>query len=317
VQTGSAARSGFSPWVLVTACITVTIVTNSLAGDFPDLRGPFLGQTPPESGVEVFAPGFLKPATGYHSSVVFNAAGDVACWTAMATGETYCSERIGDRWARPEKLPFDPEYGVREPMFAHGDQRLYFLSRRPLAHDPVTRERIWFVERNGSGWSKPQVIDAVVAAHPTHWQFSFTDKGDLYFTSEAPGVRGEQDIYISRWRDGSYDAPRSAGVQVNSDLREFCPFIAPDESYIIFSRTVPEERGRSDLFISFRTADGVWTEAVNMGDEVNSIHNETSPVVTPDGRHLFFLRVSGEVNDVYWTSTRIIDQLRVIMIVDK
>jgi hypothetical protein len=202
-------------------------------------------------------------------------------------------------------------------MFAHGDQRLYFLSRRPLAHDPVTRERIWFVERNGSGWSKPQVIDAVVAAHPTHWQFSFTDKGDLYFTSEAPGVRGEQDIYISRWRDGSYDAPRSAGVQVNSDLREFCPFIAPDESYIIFSRTVPEERGRSDLFISFRTADGVWTEAVNMGDEVNSIHNETSPVVTPDGRHLFFLRVSGEVNDVYWTSTRIIDQLRVIMIVDK
>ena len=307
VQTGSAGKTGLSSRVLVMFLITVSIATTCNAGDFPELRGPFLGQTPPESGVEIFAPGFLEPATGYHSSVVFNAA----------AGETYCSERIGDRWARPGKLPFDPEYGVREPMFAHGDRRLYFLSRRPLAHDPVTRERIWSVERNGSDWSKPQLIDAVVAAHPTHWQFSFTDKGDLYFTSEAPGVRGEQDVYISRWRDGAFTEPESVGEGVNTDLREFCPFIAPDESYLIFSRTVPEERGRSDLFISFRTAEGTWTEAVNMGDEVNSLHNETSPVVTPDGRYLLFLRVSGDVNDVYWTSTRIIDQLRVITIVDK
>ena len=139
------------------------------AEDFPDLRGPYLGQRPPQSGVEVFAPGILKPATGYHSSVVFNADGDEACWTAMAAGVTYCSRRIEDRWTAPEILPFDPEFGVREPMFAHGDRRLYYLSRRPLEHDPVNRERIWFVERTPSGWSAPRVIDDLVTAHPTHW----------------------------------------------------------------------------------------------------------------------------------------------------
>jgi hypothetical protein len=32
--------------------------------------------------------------------------------------------------------------------------------------------------------------------------------------------------------------------------------------------------------------------------------------VTYDGRYLFFLRVSGEVNDVYWTDASIIDGLR-------
>ena len=100
------------------------------------------------------------------------------------------------------------------------------------------------------------------------------------------------------------------GDAVNTGEREFCPFIAPDESYLIFSRTVPEEKGRSDLFISFRGGDGKWSEAVNMGDTVNSLHNETSPVVTPDGRYLFFSRVSGDINGVFWTSADVIEELR-------
>jgi hypothetical protein len=69
---------------------------------------------------------------------------------------------------------FDPEIGVREPMSADDDRPLYYLSSRPLDHDPVARERIWFVEQTPSGWSEPRVIDDVVAAHPTHWQFSFS-----------------------------------------------------------------------------------------------------------------------------------------------
>jgi len=282
---------------------------HTLAGDFPELRGPYLGQQPPVVGAEVVAAGILRPADGFHSSVVFSAAGDQACWTAMG-GTTYCSRRVDERWTSPERLPFDPEFGVGEPMFAEDDRRLYFLSRRPLPHDPVERERIWYVERAQSGWSTPRVIDEVVAAHPTHWQFSFTADGDLYFTSEAAGVRGAQDIYVARKRGNTFATPVSAGDRVNSDLREFCPFVAPDESYLMFARTVPEKHGRSDLFISFRGRDGTWTEPVNMGDTVNSLHNEVSPVVTPDGRYLFFLRVSGDVNDVYWTHASIIDGLR-------
>jgi hypothetical protein len=291
--------------MVITVCVVVVG-----AGEFPELHGPYLGQQPPRDRTQVFLPETLKPASGFHSSVVFNGAGDTACWTEMANGRSHCSAMIDGRWTPPELMPFDPEFGVREPMFAHGDRRLYYLSRRPLQHDPVNRERIWFVERTASGWSAPRVIDDVVAAHPTHWQFSFTAGGDLYFTSETDGVGGEQDIYVSRFRDGAHLAPESVGEAVNTGLREFCPFVAPDESYLIFARSVPEERGRSDLFISFRDADGSWTEAVNMGDEVNSLANDVSPVVTPDGRYLVFLRVSAEVNNVYWISANVIDALR-------
>lgn len=45
---------------------------------FPELRGPWLGQEPPGDTLRVFAEGILKPPTGYHSTVVFNATGDEA-----------------------------------------------------------------------------------------------------------------------------------------------------------------------------------------------------------------------------------------------
>ena len=306
-------RCGRTVWVSLASCYLLATLTaacpETSGGEFPELRAQYLGQQPPAAGAEVFAAGILKPAEGFHSSVVFNAAGDMACWTEMG-GTTYCSRRVYGRWTCPEALPFDPEFGVGEPMFADDDQRLYFLSRRPLERDPVERERIWYVERVQSDWLTPRVIDDVVAAHPTHWQFSFTADGDLYFTPEAPGVRGAQDIYVARRTGNSFAAPVSAGNRVNSELREFCPFVAPDESYLMFARTVPEENGRSDLYISFRNTDGSWMDPVNMGDTVNSLHNEVSPVVTPDGRYLFFLRVSGDVNDVYWADAIIIDELR-------
>lgn len=295
----------------------VVVVGGARSEDLPELCGPYLGQTPPSAGAEVFLPEALKPPEGFHSSVVFNNAGDKACWTEMALGRTWCSAAADGCWAPPAIIGFDPEFGVREPMFADDDRRFYYISRRPLEHDPVNRERIWFVERLDSGWSAPRVIDDAVSSHPTHWQFSLTAAGDLYFTSEIVGVRGGQDIFVARSRDGVFSEPESVGGGVNSDLRDFCPFVAPDESYLIFARSVPEERGRSDLFISFRDDDGAWTGAVNMGETVNSLANEVSPVVTPDGRYLVFLRAGSDMNDVYWIGAGIIDDLKTEALQDR
>jgi predicted alpha/beta superfamily hydrolase len=277
--------------------------------EFPELRGPYLGQPPPGDVPEPFAAGLIESPTGFHCSAVWSPAGDRVLWTAQ--GETILeSRRIGGLWTPPVPLPLDPDSGVGEPMFGPGGDRLYFLSRRPPEGDPVVRERIWYVEANGQEWSEPRPIDEVVRAHPTHWQFSFTTRGDLYFTSEVDGTGGGQDIYLARRDRERFRAPESVGPAVNTDLREFTPFVAPDESYLLFARSVPEEKGRSDLFVSFRRQDGRWTTAVNMGDTVNSLHNEVCPVVTPDGRYLFFVRVSGEVNEMLWMSAEVIDSLR-------
>jgi hypothetical protein len=43
-----------------------------------------------------------------------------------------------------------------------------------------------------------------------------------------------------------------------------------------------------DLYISFRRADGTWEAARNLGPLVNTDRTEFCPVVSPDGRYLYF-----------------------------
>ena len=52
---------------------------------------------------------------------------------------------------------------------------------------------------------------------------------------------------------------------------------------------------------------GLWTKAVSMG---NDFKNAVCPYVSPDGKYLFFLEMGMGHNDIYWVSTKVIDELR-------
>ena len=48
------------------------------------------------------------------------------------------------------------------------------------------------------------------------------------------------------------------------------PFIAPDESYLIWDDEREGGYGDNDLYISFRQQDGSWGAAINLGDKINT-----------------------------------------------
>ncbi len=276
---------------------------------FPQLSGPYFGQAPPGPAPQVFCPEFLKPPEGFHSSVTFSPDMNEAYWTSQGVC-TYRSRLEDGVWTAPDEIRFDSAYGVGEVAWAMDGNKLFFLSKRPPDWANVSREYIWYREKLNGVWSAPKAVDRAVNEHPTHWLFSIAENGNLYFTSEIEGVRGQQDIYFAQWDGRQFAEPLDLGPNINSDFRDFTPFIAPNESYLIFARSVPQESNRSDLFISFRDAEGNWLKAVNMGDTVNSLHNEVCPVVTPDGEYLFYCRISKEINEVLWVSADVIDSLR-------
>lgn len=96
------------------------------------------------------------------------------------------------------------------------------------------------------------------------------------------------------------------------------PFVAPDESYLMWDA---EQDGEDtpDIYISFRQPDGSWGEAIDMGNKINTPLYEQRPKVTPDGRYLFFWRGDVKtredgsryvVGSPYWVDAQIIEQLR-------
>jgi Tol biopolymer transport system component len=76
-------------------------------------------------------------------------------------------------------------------------------------------------------------------------------------------------------------------------LHEYEPFIAPDQSYLIFMAAGrPDGRGGGDLYISYHK-DGVWSKAQNLGEKINSPRDEYSPKISPDGKYFFFASARG------------------------
>jgi Tol biopolymer transport system component len=112
--------------------------------------------------------------------------------------------------------------------------------------------------------------------------------GTLYFASDRDGGYGGPDIYRSRLVDGRYSTPENIGPVINSAYSESNVFVAPDESYVIFSGSGrPDSRGGADLYIADRGSTGQWTNPRPL-KYVNSEWDDYAPTVSPDGRLLYF-----------------------------
>jgi hypothetical protein len=116
---------------------------------------------------------------------------------------------------------------------------------------------------------------------------------------------------MANFADGKYADPIFLGSDINSEKHDWDAYIAPDESYIVFSSLGREDtHGTMDLYISFKKEDGNWTQSKNMGLDVNSAFDEICPSVTLDGNYLFFTSRRKGNSDIYWVSAKIIEELR-------
>ncbi len=299
--------------------------------DFPVLQGPYLGQTPPGMTPEIFAPGIIS--TEYDERIAaFTPDGKEFYYVLYGAPHMiilFTKEENG-RWTKPRVTPFSDKYGSEFNISPDGN-KIVFASFQPLDNQGPESEigHTWIVERNGTGWGEPKPLRPELFGYP-----SLSSAGNLYINPRREDGFGGEDIYVSKFKDGEYAELENLGEQVNSEMDEVDPFIAPDESYIIFLRRDKEGFGGFDLFISFRKDDGSWTKAKNMGEPINSSASELCPSVSPEGKYIFFtsyrsihkpysevpltyeekiriLNSSGNGRgDIYWVDAKIIETLK-------
>jgi Tol biopolymer transport system component len=199
-------------------------------------------------------------------------------------------------WSEPEIAPFSGKYKDFNPTLSPDGSKLFFISNRTDSVKKTPDTDIWMVTKTAGGWSAPMNVGAPVNSAGWEWDCSVARDGTLYFSST--GSNGNFDLYCSRWIDGKYQPPERLSEVINSPNNESDPFIAEDESFLLFSSqgrddTTPAGEGasagypRSDLYISFRK-NGQWTPAQNLGPTVNSPAEESSPSVSHDGKTFYF-----------------------------
>lgn len=198
------------------------------------------------------------------------------------------SHKQDGAWGPPSVAPFSGTYGDADPLVTADGKRVYFISTRPTPDDPEGRDfDIWYVERSDAGFGEPVNLGAPINTGADEFYVSLTTSGTVYFSTFRKGGIGSMDIFRSELRDGVYQTPQPLPEAVNSPGPEFDPYVAPDESFLIFASLRADSLGSADLYISFNQ-EGTWTKAINLGPQINSEAFEFCPIVSPDGRRFYY-----------------------------
>lgn len=273
----------------------------------PPLKGPYLGQTPPGKTPALFAPGIVSTEAHEFSCSITPDGTEfyfarkhpalnqtVVMWTRLRDGV----------WTEPEVVPFVENQFSFEPLVTPDTKRLYFTSGKPIPGQAGPPMNILYVEREGDGWSAAKNPGPPFNPAKT-MHVSAAASGTIYTTDISEGP-GKACIAVMRKSDGEYRTLERLGPPINTETSTMYPFIAPDESYLIYTAMRPAETLKSVLCVSFKKADGSWGEprTIDLGAEA------ALPFVSGDGKFLFFTSGERGKSDIYWISAELIEDLR-------
>jgi Tol biopolymer transport system component len=230
-------------------------------------------------GREIFAALLHREAQGVDSA---SGAPEVSLYHSVRT------EAGG--WSAPTLMPFSGRFEDYEPAVAPDGSMLVFNSRRPHDDGRTSRHNdLWVVRREGAGWGAPRMIRELSTFDADESYATLTRDGRIIFHvwRALGGSRGRSDLYEARLRDGRFQAPTRLPLSTD-DLAEGDPWVAPDGSYLVFTRWPQEGDWQTtcDLYIAF--ADGVrWTSAVPL-TELNTPGPDYAVTVSPDGERVFY-----------------------------
>jgi outer membrane protein OmpA-like peptidoglycan-associated protein/tetratricopeptide (TPR) repeat protein len=157
---------------------------------------------------------------------------------------------------------------------------------------PKTQEDIYITYRKDGGpWQQARSIGAVInTTNNEGAPFISSDGRVLLFTScTCPdGLIKCCDIYYSYLKNGEWTYPKPLPSPVNTNYWESQPAFSADNTTLYFVSNRPGGFGGKDIWYSRLTGDGLWSEPVNAGENVNTAGDESSPLLHADNKTLYF-----------------------------
>ena len=305
-------------WMFLVSCFVALFWSPSpvLGSEpFPELRGPYLGEVPPGMMPKIFAPGIVSTDRRELNSVFTPDGNEFYFAYSQGSGQytIMVMRQVDGLWTKPEVASFSREHSNVDLAISHDGQRVYFGSNRPRS-GTTPREAgfdLWVALRDGSEWGEPTNLGPKVNSDNHQIYPTVTRGGTLYFQSNREGGFGGSDLYRSPLVAGEYASPENLGAAINTRHDEGDVLIAPDEDWLIVSAQGRDDSlGRGDLYVSFRSTDGMWSEARNMGAPINSSAIDFCPMLSPDGKYLFFSSARNGTPDIFWVDAKVIEAAR-------
>ena len=149
----------------------------------------------------------------------------------------------------------------------------------------------FFLSRyNGINWSDPNNLGEKINSDFREGALSISFDGRyLYYAScNRPDTYGGCDLYYSTLiNNNNWTSSINLGNNINSKYWDSQPSISPNGDKLFFVSNRHGGYGGSDIWVS-RKINGMWSNPVNLGNEINSSSDEYSPFLHADNETFYF-----------------------------
>lgn len=166
---------------------------------------------------------------------------------------------------------------------------------------------IYFSTLEKFGWSDVKNIGEPINSENFEADACLSSDGKtIFFVSDRPGVIGDfrpknkyrhphfnTDIFISTKTDSGWTEPMNLGENINTTQCERGPIFHPDGRTLFFCSSGHPGLGDLDLFVSYKNGESwtEWTEPVNLGKEINTVHKDWGYSIPVSGDEVYFSSV--------------------------
>ena len=226
----------------------------------------------------------------YQNKIVFASARDTGglgnrkhAWTGESFTNLYSAD-MTDQGSLSTPVKFaknlNSKFHESTPAFTKDGKTVYFTRNNFLDGKKGSDARkstllkLYKATLEGDKWENvtelPFNSNEYSVAHPA----LSSDEKTLYFASNMPGTLGQSDLFkVAINSDGSFGTPTNLGNVINTEGRETFPMVTSDGE-IYFASDGHPGLGGLDIFVSKVEADGTYKNVQNVGEPLNSSHDD-------------------------------------------
>ncbi len=172
-----------------------------------------------------------------------------------------------------------------------GRNKTMFFTRCPNIRKQNLGCDIWMSEAKGKdSWKKPVKLmlksnDSISVGHPCVSE----DGKYLIFASDMPGGYGGHDLWYTEFdrRSDTWSAPKNMGPEINTAGNDLFPTFAKNGDLLYSTDGLPG-MGGLDIYKATKVGENMkWENPKNMGNPINSDHNDYSLIEVTERKGFF------------------------------
>lgn len=166
--------------------------------------------------------------------------------------DLYVAYKVNGNWQRPKNMgkSVNSRSWDSQPSLSADGRILFFSSNRKGGFGG---NDIWYSVRMKDGsWAEAKNLgNTVNTAKDEISPFMFFNNEILFFASNGHQGFGGMDIFLSRVKEGDFQAPENLGLPINDQLDQVALFITAQKDYAYFTE-LTEDGGENDHSLLYR-----------------------------------------------------------------